>query len=110
MKLRPEGRKLLVEADQTEEMSAGGIWIPKTAQEANQTRMTLGKVVAIGPAVDLVFEYSDKENPEKEGTLRHVQIGDRVWFSKYGGCRFETARDRDLRIINDEDVMAIIDG
>lgn len=109
MELRPKGNMVLVEVDKTDEMTSGGLWIPKSAQEASQIRMSIGKIIKMGPTVEGVFEFNDDEDRGSGNELRHLKIGDRIWFAKYGGCRFETVKDRDFRMINDEDVMALVD-
>ena len=112
MKLRPEGCKVLVEVDSMEEKTAGGLWIPKTIMDTHQHTMTIGTVVAVGPGVCCKFWACCGEDAD-EADMRELQEGDRIWFSKYGGRSFEAVkqedRGRDLRIINDEDVMAILD-
>lgn len=93
----PEGPKVLIEVDQAESVSSGGIFIPDTARMAEQLRLTMGTVLRIGPTAQV-----DANTEFKEGS--------RVIFAKYGGFRLQGLKDRsrDFRIINDEDVLAII--
>jgi co-chaperonin GroES (HSP10) len=113
MQLRVEGVKVLVEADKAEE-TYGMIILPKTAVSNRQYIMNIGTVLAIGPLASCTFYIKDGEVPDEEGTTtRSLRVGDKVWFAKYGGASFEYSkredRDRDLRILNDMDIMGIID-
>lgn len=114
MKLRaPQGR-VLVEVEKVESVTSGGIFIPVTWLDRRQNMMTIGKVVAVGPHVMCAFKCKDGEIPDDEAdNTRQVRPGDRIWFAKYGGASFEVAekenRGIDLRVINDEDIQAILD-
>lgn len=98
---RPEGCKVLVEADKVEERTSGGLYIPQTSQESQQTRVTQGTVLAIGPGVDAYFKRED------DAPKSPLKVGDRVIFAKYGGFNLDD-KEHDYRIINDEDVVALI--
>lgn len=94
----PEGYKILVEADQTEEVTSGGIFIPATVREAHQRHATFGTVLRCGPT----------HNAQVEG--REIGPGTRIIFAKYGGVFLKDVdRRRDLRLINDEDILAVVE-
>ncbi len=64
MTIKPMGDRVLVKMEQIQEKTAGGIFIPQTAQEKTQ----VGVVLAVG----------DDE------TIK-VKKGDRVMYDKYAG-------------------------
>lgn len=94
----PEGCKILIEVDEAESISSGGIIIPPTLRQAEQLRLTKGTVLRCGPDVDARF-----------GGERSLEAGSRIIFAKYGGFHLQDqSRKRDFRLINDEDVLAIV--
>ena len=66
------------------EVTAGGIIIPKGSKEMQATE---GEVIAVGAEVDTIVE------------------GDVVFFGKYSGAEIERDRQRYI-IMNEEDVIA----
>ena len=96
----PEGPKLLIEVDEAESTSKGGIIIPQNVRAAEQRRLTMGTVLRCGPNADVRFE---------DGV--EFSVGSRIIFAKYGGFLLKDVGDRskDYRLINDEDVLAIIE-
>ena len=101
MIFRPEGHKVLVDADKAEE-KIGSLIIPKTVQASEQIRITRGTVVAIGPTAVANFRGA-KESDEP------LKVGDRIIFAKYGGFYLDVDKEHDYRFINDEDIIARID-
>lgn len=99
MKLKPEGCKLIVEADRVKEKTESGIYLAPKGVESEQMRITKGTIVAIGPAVDLLFDGD-----------RKPAVGDRIMFARYGGMNLSLDDDdRDYRVLNDEDVLCLIE-
>jgi len=95
MKLRPLQDRVLVRRVEPEAKSAGGIFIPDTAQE----KPTEGEVVAVGPGVR-----------NETGTLHplDVKAGDRVLFGKWSGTEVKLDGE-DLMIMKEADIMGVID-
>lgn len=91
-KINPLSDRVVVEPDQPEEVSNGGIILPDTAQEKPQR----GKVVAVGPG-----------RTTDSGTLVEpsVDVGDEVLYGKYSGTEI-TVDDSDLLIVRENDIMA----
>lgn len=87
--LRPLADRVLVEAAQAEEKTAGGIIIPDTAKEKPQR----GKVVAVG-------------NGKKDEPLT-VKIGDSVLYGKYAGTEI-TIEGKEFLIMRESDIFAIL--
>jgi len=103
MNFHPEGTKLLIKADRTESITKGGIILPETSRDQSQYKVTMATVMAIGP--DAVSNFTDPNTNEK----RAIKVGDRIIFTRYGGAYIYTEdRESDLRIIQDQDVLALI--
>ena len=87
MKLQPLGDRVLLKVEEGETKTAGGLFIPQTAQEKTQ----VGKVIAVG---------DDKE-------VIKVKAGERVMFDKYAGTAVKLD-GVDHLIIKMADILAII--
>lgn len=87
MKLQPIGDRVLLKVEEGETKTAGGLFIPQTAQEKTQ----IGKVIAVG---------DDKEAIK-------VKNGDRVMYDKYAGTTVKIEGDDHL-IVKMADIIAVI--
>mgnify|MGYP001349320829 FL=1 len=94
LKIKPLADRVVVEPAEAEEVSAGGIILPDTAQEKPQQ----GKVVAVGPG-----KVSDA------GTLIEsaVKKGDTVLYGKYSGTEV-TIDGTEYSIMRESDILAIL--
>ena len=94
LKIKPLADRVVVEPAEPEEVSAGGIILPDTAQEKPQQ----GKVVAVGPG-----KVSDA------GTLIEsaVKKGDTVLYGKYSGTEV-TIDGREYSIMRESDILAVL--
>lgn len=92
LNLRPLDDRVVVEPFDPEEVTAGGIVLPGSAQEKPQR----GKVVSVGPGKLL-------DNGER-GSLS-VAVGDEVIFGKYGGTEIEV-NGREVKILRESDILA----
>ena len=103
--LYPEGTKVIVKPDTTEELTAGGIILPETVRHKEQTAVTRGKIIAIGPLANVTFI-------NKEGIKRDAKEGDNVIFAQWGGAVImedqEDGKRQELRILQDEDIVCLI--
>jgi chaperonin GroES len=95
MKIRPLHDRVIVEREEEERMSAGGIVIPDSATE----KPIQGKIKAVGKGKLL-----------EGGDLRplDVKIGDLVLFGKYSGTEVKLD-GQDLLVMREEDIMAVIE-
>ncbi len=94
MDLKPLGDRIVVRPqDEEESLTAGGLVIPDTAKEKPQ----LGEVLAVGPG-----EYKDGDRVPVD-----VNVGDVVFYSKYGGTEV-LHNGEDLLILSSRDVLAIL--
>jgi len=94
MKLNPLDDRVVVQALEAEEMTAGGIVLPDAAQEKPQR----GKVVAVGPGRLL-------DSGERCSVT--VVVGDEVLFGKYGGTDIEVEGE-EVKILRESDILAKI--
>lgn len=85
MDIRPLGERVLVKADQAEEKTASGLFIPQTSQEKTQ----FATVVAVGDDV------------------KTVKKGEKILHDKYSGTALKMDGD-DYLILDIKDVLAVI--
>src|SRR5260221_485962 len=96
MKLRPLQDRVLIRRVDPETKSAGGIFIPDTAQEKPME----GEVVAVGPGLR-----------GEDGKLHALDVksGDRVLFGKWSGTEVKVDGE-ELIIMKESDILGIIEG
>jgi chaperonin GroES len=94
LNLRPLDDRVVVEPQEAEERTAGGIVLPDTAKEKPQR----GNVVSIGPGKLL-------DNGSR-GKLS-VAVGDVVIYGKYSGTDIEVA-GKDVKILRESEILAKI--
>jgi len=95
MKLRPLQDRVLIRRVEAEVKTAGGIFIPDTAQEKPME----GEVVAVGSGAR-----------DKGGKLHplDVRTGDRVLFGKWSGTEVKLDGE-DLMMMKESDIMGVVD-
>ena len=93
MTIKPLFDKIVVEAVESQEKTAGGIFLPDSAKEKPQS----AKVLAVGPGgmVD-----------GKEVTMQ-VKVGDIILYNKYAGSDFKLD-GKEVTILTQSDVLAIV--
>ncbi len=87
MKVKPLGDRVLLKVEEGESKTAGGIYIPQTAQEKTQE----GTVLAVG----------DDESIK-------VKAKDRVLYDKYAGTSIKID-GKDHLIVKMSDILAVVD-
>lgn len=92
--LQPLGDRVVVEREESETVTPGGIVLPDTAKD----KPARGKVVSVGAGRLL-----------KDGTRAKPQVkpGDRVVFSSYAGEPFKLG-DTELVLMREEDILAVV--
>lgn len=90
--LRPLDDRVIVQPNEAEQTTAGGIVLPDSAREKPQR----GTVVAVGPGKLL--------DSGKRGELS-VAVGDVVIYGKYGGSEIEVD-GQELKILRESDILA----
>jgi chaperonin GroES len=94
MKLRPLQDRVPIRRVEPEAKTAGGIFIPDTAQ----AKPVEGGIVAVGPGT--------RDDAGKLHPL-DVRAGDRVLFGKWSGTEV-TLDGEDLMIMKEADIMGVI--
>jgi chaperonin GroES len=94
MTIKPLADRVLVEALEAAEKTAGGLYIPDNAKEKPQK----GKVVAVGPG-----KTSDSGSLVKP----ELKVGDVVLYGKYSGTEV-TVDAKEYLIMRESDVLAVI--
>lgn len=94
MKLQPLNDRVLVKRLESEEKTAGGLYIPDTAKE----KPSRGQVVAAGPG---------KLADDGKRTALAVKAGDQVLFNKYAGTEVKLDGIEHL-VMREDDILAII--
>jgi chaperonin GroES len=87
--IKPLADRVLIEPQEAQTKTAGGIYIPDTAKEKPQQ----GKVIAVGPG--------KKDEPME------VKAGDVVLYGKYAGTEV-TVEDKKYLIVKQQDILAIL--
>ncbi len=95
MSLKPLNDRVLVKRLESEERTAGGLYIPDTAKE----KPSKGEIVAVGAG-----------KRAEDGTLMPmtVKAGDLVLFNKYAGTEIKLDGVEHL-VMREDDILAIID-
>ncbi len=93
--LQPLGDRVVVEREEAEEVTAGGIVLPDSAKD----KPARGQIVSVGNGKLL--------DDGSRGKLQ-VKKGDRVLFSSYAGETFKLG-DRELLLMREEDILAVIE-
>jgi chaperonin GroES len=95
IKLQPLGDRVVVEREEAETKTAGGIVLPDTAKN----KPSRGTIISVGDGRLL---------DDGSRAPLQVKIGDRVLFSSYAGDQFKIG-DRELLLMREDDVLAILD-
>jgi chaperonin GroES len=93
--LQPLGDKVVVERDESEEKTSGGIYIPDAAKD----KPTRGTIIAVGTGKVL-----------DDGTRGEMQVkkGDRVLFTSYAPETIKIDDDEYL-LMGESDILAVIE-
>jgi len=95
-KIKPLDDRVVVQALEQQEKTAGGIFLPETAKEKPQQ----GKVIATGPG--RVLDNGDR-------APMNVKKGDVVLFAKYSGSEVEVD-GKELLIMRESDLLAVVES
>ena len=91
--LKPLGERVLIQPNEAEEKTVGGIILPDAARK----RPHEGKVLAVGSGREL-----------KDGTRVPVavKVGDSVIYSRYAGTEVRVSEE-DLVIVEEDSLLAV---
>jgi chaperonin GroES len=95
VKLQPLGDRVVIEREEAQTTTAGGIVLPDSAKD----KPARGRVVSVGDGKLL-----------DDGSRSHVQVkpGDVVIFSSYAGDSFKI-NDQELLLMREDDILAVIE-
>ena len=94
-KIRPLSDRVVVEPNELETKTAGGIVIPDTADKDKPVQ---GTVLATGNG-----KYVDGKMQPLQ-----VKVGDKVLFGKYSGTNVKLD-DKELLVMREEDIMGVVE-
>lgn len=94
MNIKPLGDRIVVEASEQEEKSAGGIIIPDSAKEKPKQ----GKVLAVGPGAK---DENGKRIP------MDVEVGDIVLFTQWAGSDIKIDGN-EYKVLKESDVIGTL--
>lgn len=95
LKLQPLGDRVVVEREESESKTAGGIVLPDSAKD----KPARGTVISVGDG-KLCDDGSRK--------ALQVKVGDRVLFTSYAGEQFKVG-DAELLLMREDDILAVIE-
>ncbi len=93
--LQPVGDRVVVERDESDEITAGGIVLPDNAKD----KPARGTVLAIG---DGRLMTNGTRAPFQ------VKVGDRVLFTSYAGEQF-SMDDQEYLVMREDEILAILE-
>ncbi len=94
-RIRPLADRVVIRAQEKEEVTRGGIFLPDTASKEKPQE---GTVMAVG---DGKLDDNGKRTPVA------VKAGDKVLFAKYAGTEVKI-EDEDYLILAEKDILAVI--
>ena len=111
--IHPQGRRILILPDDVEQSRKSRIIeIPDWVEQQHEMAQVLGVLVAVG--ADAWTDYVEKDAEERIIKIwsrigPHPQPGVRVAFAKYGGLMLEGKDGKLYRLMNDDDLTAIVE-
>jgi chaperonin GroES len=94
VQLQPLGDRVVVQREESESKTAGGIVLPDTAKD----KPTRGTVISVGEG---------RLNKDGKRVALQVKSGDRVLFTSYAGEQFKIGT-RELLLMREDDILAVI--
>lgn len=110
--IHPCGDRVLIKPDDIEEKTEGGIIIPTSVGELHAMAQSIGTFIEAGPDAWIHYVERDAEGrtvKRQAYSQPFAKPGDRVAFAKYGGLQVEGKDGQVYRLMNDEDVTAIVE-
>lgn len=104
--IHPTGEKVLVRPIKTERKTDGGIIIPDAAASKYDLAQIKATVIEVGPTAFEKEVYFEKTYGMPTVTPRS---GDIIAIAKYAGYLLKGKDGEEYRIINDDDITAILE-
>jgi co-chaperonin GroES (HSP10) len=99
--IRPFEFKVLVCPDETRKVSKGGVLLPDDAIDMEKRGQVMGTIIELSPAA-----FSYHRWPE---WVKMPKPGDHVYFARHAGSVVDGKDGVEYRMINDQDIGAVID-
>lgn len=100
--IKPLGHRVLIQPDDVEEKSKGGIILPEELKKQEKGAQVVGTVLDVGSTC-----WADTPTGEP-----WCKVGDRVVFAKYSGMKIwnpvEGKYREDILIVNDLDICGLV--
>lgn len=96
MNIKPLHDRVVVRQVEEKKETASGILLPGSAQEQEN----LGEIVAVGPG---------KASSNGSIVAMSVKAGDKVMFGQYSGQEVKNEAGETLKVMREDDIIAIID-
>ncbi len=93
--LQPVEFKILIEPEEVEQKSVGGIVLVSATTDKEKMAQVRGKLIAVGGNA---FEDWNEPKPK---------VGDRLWYAKYAGYVIKGDDGKEYRLANDKDCAAV---
>lgn len=94
--LQPVEYKILIEPEEIEQKSAGGIVLAIATTDKEKMAQVRGRLIAIGGNA-----FEDWREPVPK-------VGDGIWYAKYSGYVIKGDDGKEYRLANDKDCAAIV--
>ncbi|MEH1765025.1 MULTISPECIES: co-chaperone GroES [unclassified Nostoc] len=92
--VKPLGDRVFIKVSESEDKTAGGIFLPDSAKEKPQ----VGEIVAVG---------SGKRNDDGTRQAIDIAVGDKVLYSKYAGTDIKLGTEEYV-LLSEKDILAIV--
>lgn len=90
--------KVVIEPDEVEFKSAGGIVLVDATTDKDKQKQVIGRLISVGG------------NAFEDWRGRIPKPGDRVYYAKWSGVVLKGDDGRDYRMTNDKDISAVIES
>lgn len=100
--IQPTEFKVLIAADEVEEVTKGGIIRPIELVDREKYGQTRGRIVAVSPHA---FTYADREAWIDAG-IPKPKPGDIALYARHAGLRVKGKDGKDYLLVNDKDICA----
>lgn len=100
----PTGYKVLVKSEESVEeqkLKSMGLIAAETTKERLDAQSVIGRLIAVSPLAFTYHEGWSKEDQPKPGQ--------RVVYGKYSGTTLKGKDDVDYRLVNDQDIGAVLE-
>jgi chaperonin GroES len=94
VQLQPLGDRVVVQREESESKTAGGIVLPDTAKD----KPTRGTIISVGEG---------RMNKDGKRVALQVKRGDRILFTSYAGEQFKIGTN-ELLLMREDDILAVI--